>query len=233
MPNHVKNIVKMPGITTLPLFSEGFTYGKSEVMFDFNRIIPMPGSLKLKAGGNEALAIEAALRSDAELRYEFNQIKATPRFSDKNYWLQIANCDKTEAELRDLGMQYINNQKLYGATTWYNWCITNWGTKWNTYGNEQPDANTITFLTAWSAPEKVIAQLAKMYPDAAIEHWWADEDIGYNTGYATYAEGREAIVDHYSPCSNTAYETYILCWGEDERLYQNENGIWQYRDNDE
>lgn len=233
MPNDVKNIVKMVGITTLPLFSEKIIYGKEEVMFDFNRIIPMPGSLKLEAESIENLAIEAALRSDAVLRYEFEQIKAGPQFSNIDYCRQIANCDKTEAELRDLGMQYINNQKLYGATTWYDWCNANWGTKWNTYENKRSDADTIMFLTAWNAPEKVIAQLVKMYPHAVIEHWWADEDIGYNSGYAKYANGTEKVVYYHSPCSNMAYETYILCWGEDERLSQDENGTWQYRDDDE
>ena len=75
MPNHVRNIVKMKGITTLRLFTESVTSRGNEWAFDFNRIIPMPGSLKLKAGSMEDLAIETALRSDAVLRYEFEKIK--------------------------------------------------------------------------------------------------------------------------------------------------------------
>ena len=44
MPNHVKNIVKMEGITKLPLFKTEYDeYEKRDVVcFDFNKIIPMP-----------------------------------------------------------------------------------------------------------------------------------------------------------------------------------------------
>ena len=38
MPNHVKNIVKMKGITTLPVFTEKESYDKKMVMsLDFEK----------------------------------------------------------------------------------------------------------------------------------------------------------------------------------------------------
>lgn len=46
MPNHVKNVVKMEGITNLPLFVE--EDGKR--CFDFNKIILMPESLNIESG---------------------------------------------------------------------------------------------------------------------------------------------------------------------------------------
>lgn len=46
MPNHVKNVVKMEGITNLPLFVE--EDGKRR--FDFNKIILMPESLNIESG---------------------------------------------------------------------------------------------------------------------------------------------------------------------------------------
>lgn len=46
MPNHVKNVVKMKGITNLPLFVE--ENGKK--CFDFNKIILMPESLNIESG---------------------------------------------------------------------------------------------------------------------------------------------------------------------------------------
>lgn len=233
MPNHVRNIVKMKGITTLRLFTEAVTSSRNEWAFDFNKIIPMPGSLKLKAGSIEDLAIETALRSDAVLRYEFEKIKPSPQIKERDYHMLLADCELTPASLCKLGMQYINNLKLYGATTWYDWCTENWGTKWNSYDNKQIDVDTIRFSTAWNSPEKVIAQLAKMYPNAEIEHWWADEDMGYNTGYAKYSAGKEESSTCHDACSHTAYETYILCWGESKCLYQDVNGLWQHRNCDE
>ena len=49
-----------------------------------------------------------------------------------------------------------------------NWCVDNWGTKWNV--DKDPDLNfnkddTICFDTAWSPPIPVIAALAAKFPD--------------------------------------------------------------------
>ena len=52
MPNHVKNIVKMEGITKLPLFTTEYDkYEKKDVTcFDFNKVIQMPESLNVESG---------------------------------------------------------------------------------------------------------------------------------------------------------------------------------------
>ena len=75
-------------------------------------------------------------------------------------------------------------------------------------------------------------KLSEMYPEATIEHWWADEDMGSNDGYRVYQGGQIVEGDYYDSCSNEAYEVYIKCWGESECLYQDEDGNWQHRDCD-
>lgn len=30
-----------------------------------------------------------------------------------------------------LGRQAFENLEKYGCATWYDWCVQNWGTKWN------------------------------------------------------------------------------------------------------
>lgn len=219
----------MKGITSLPLFTEKqHSNGKYVMEFDFNWIIPMPSALDLQSGGTEDLAIEAAFRQDAVARCKYGRNWSA--MSERMYREKVAMSDKTSKELAELGLKYLNNLELYGATTWYGWCKENWGTKWNAYESTSLDTDTIIFSTAWSAPQKVIAQLAKMYSDAEIEHWWADEDMGCNTGYAKYSGGKLIEQLCHDTCSNNAYETYILCWGECECLYQNEDGLWQRRD---
>ncbi len=85
----------------------------------------------------------------------------------------------------------------------YNWCIANWGTKWNSYGYT---ANTgfkdgkLTFLTAWSAPHSILQKLSEMFPDIVFEHEWADEDIGMNCGRYVYFDGER--IEEYYPESN-------------------------------
>lgn len=234
MPNHVKNIVKMKGITALPLFTEKESYdGKMVQAFDFNKIIPMPESLQVESGSIEDIAIEAALRKIGGMGCQINRGRVVPGMSGEQYQDAVKRCNETEEELCELGLKYLANQVRYGATTWYDWCCKNWGTKWNAYENKQLDADTIIFETAWSAPEPVIAQLAKMHPEAEIEHWWADEDTGSNDGYAKYCGGEAVEFIEYESCSNGAYATYVLCWGESECLYQDENGNWHHRNCDE
>lgn len=229
MPNHVVNIVKMEGITKLPLFKMEYDeYKKEDVMrFDFNKLIPMPETLDMVSGSIETLAIEAVVRKLNKRRYGFQQGYVESKMSDDEYDKRVKSHGKTEEELLDLGLQYIANKVKYGATTWYDWRVENWGTKWNAYENEQIDEDTIKFETAWSSPEPVIAKLAKMYPDAVIEHWWADEDMGSNTGYKRFYHGQETESCYYDTCSNEAYDTYITCWGETECLHKDEDGNWQ------
>ena len=142
----------------------------------------MPKSLELEAGSLEDVAIEAALR----------KLGKGTTMSDERYAERRKHYAKaTDEELEKLGLQYISNSILYGHTTWYHWCIENWDTKWNAYDNKTVNNGCIKFSTAWSSPEKVIEKLAEKYPEAKIEHWWADEDTGNNTGYKAYENGRE------------------------------------------
>lgn len=110
----------------------------------------------------------------------------------------------------------------------YNWCISNWGTKWNSYGYESienpDDSDTISFLTAWSAPHPVLEKLTAMFPSVTIEHEWADEDIGYNCGRRIYYDG-ERTEEYYPNCGREgtefAAEVIGLDLGEDCGLYLN------------
>lgn len=217
MPNHVANVIKMKGIKELPLFSiadDGKQY------FDFNKLIPMPESLNIESGSMEDVAIEAVMRKLSRARYSFCE-KNYRKMDDDEF--KRRSYGRTENELEKIGLRYISNKVLYGATTWYDWCCDNWGTKWNAYGFEFLDDETIKFETAWSCPEPVILKLAEMYPEATIEHWWADEDCGSNSGHRTYENG-DVYGDYDDQCSSDAYEHYDFCWGGSNCIYQDENG---------
>lgn len=56
-----------------------------------------------------------------------------------------------------------NNEPAEG---WYDWRVTNWGTKWEIYdaSHYRTSDNSIqlTFLSAWSPPDRVFYKLAEM-----------------------------------------------------------------------
>ena len=227
MPNHVRNIVKTRGIGNLPLYGmdeNGVEY------FDFQKIIPMPEALNMDSGSKENIAIEAAFTRIAR---EVNRI-CRPIFR-----VMIArsavfqNCRSLEEEAEahgmtlreaeELGLKYLDNIIKYGHSSWYDWRVENWGTKWNSYDLDRIDDDTIAFSTAWANPEPIIKKLSAKYPDLIIEHWWADEDIGMNTGYRCIQNGCEEVIEP-PDCGPYALENYVKCWGMDDALRRNKDG---------
>lgn len=248
MPNHVRNVIKMQGITELPLFQ---TYDDGSKGFDFNKMIPMPESLNMDSGSmvddyaiyylTDRCTVPVS-RVSAEKKAVITKMIANKMFGNEE-WIQRTfyramerAFDETEAKRKKMyedGKTYVENLQNYGYATWYDWCIANWDTKWNAYDNESEGTDCIKFSTAWANPEPVIRKLAEMYPGARIEHWWADEDTGNNTGYRIFEDGKEAedSAGYYENCSKEAYSCYELCWGEMPKCYhKDENGNWVQHD---
>jgi len=65
---------------------------------------------------------------------------------------------------------------------WYDWCIENWGTKWDVNETYENDEGYICFDTAWSTPHEIICELSIRYPELIFEVTFADEDLGNNCG---------------------------------------------------
>ena len=124
----------------------------------------------------------------------------------------------------DLGPK---ERAIYGDSNWYDWRVTNWGTKWNCYGYTSDtvfEKDKLKFLTAWSAPHPILNKLSEMYPDIKFEHEWADEDIGRNCGRYVYYNGER--VEEYFPesqkdCLEFAARVMDVNLEEDYALYLN------------
>lgn len=140
----------------------------------------------------------------------------------------------------NLGMA---EREKYGKDNWYDWSISNWGTKWNSYGYDGAyipqdfDGKHIEFQTAWSRPENVIAALAAKYPDLSFEHKWADEDFGYNTGKKEYENGEEMFSDIHPGGSKEALEmaaeVHDVDLADEGYLYNEKTGEYEYHSPDE
>jgi hypothetical protein len=63
--------------------------------------------------------------------------------------------------------------------TWYDWCIDNWGTKWNAIYDEfqekNNDPHVIHFVTAYHPPIPVMNALACKYPKVSFSLEYFDE----------------------------------------------------------
>ncbi len=69
----------------------------------------------------------------------------------------------------------------YGASNWYDWQVTNWGTKWDVEAtvDDNDSAFFITFDSAWAPPCQAIASLAKMFPDLNFALTYHEPGMGF------------------------------------------------------
>ena len=75
----------------------------------------------------------------------------------------------TPQELQDAVANFETNEAMvakYGFSSWYDWNIANWGTKWdfNLENVEREDANTVTaaFDSAWAPPTNAYEKLMEL-----------------------------------------------------------------------
>lgn len=130
----------------------------------------------------------------------------------------------------------------YGKKNWLDWNTSNWGTKWNSYGYhvqtaKEFDGSTLTFDTAGSSPQPVIAALAAKYPDLSFSHKWADEDFGHNVGEKEYGGGEETFSnvpkDGSKEALELAAEVHGLDLADEGYLYNETTGQYEYHNPDE
>ena len=193
MPNNITNIIELKGdrLRIQKLLEEIQNDNIGIGTIDFNKIIPMPAALDIDSGSQTDRGRKAYSRFLADYiasNGKSGDLMSIPKEKEQAYLMRHKEIKQEEWEL---GRQAFRNTVQYGAPTWYDWCIANWGTKWNSYGYEyfEPKNNTLEFFTAWGAPHPVIEKLSKMYPDIELSHRWADEDIGYNCGKYVYKDG--------------------------------------------
>lgn len=202
MPNYVRNIVRFKDITWnrfKEILKEINGDGDVSFSFDFNKIIPMPKSLDIEESsrGEKGYACYKAYLEEIESKMEKSE-----REEIKARVMKEHNLEEGDFEL---GKTYFENVQNYGATSWYQWCIDHWGTKWNSMQSCVPEGGVISFETAWSTPENVIKEMAKKF-NVGIEVTFADEDIGYNCGIYEYNKDGELINEINMNCDTVGEE---------------------------
>jgi len=65
----------------------------------------------------------------------------------------------------------------------YDWCIQNWGTKWNfseiTIEEISSHILIYEFLTAWSPPEPLVIKMSQMFPSLKFELEYREEGVDF------------------------------------------------------
>ena len=244
MPNYVSNLVEFSGdpvaVQNMLIAIKDDRYGLGTI--DFNKLIPMPESLNIEAGSRNDKGLKA-YRDFISVYTLENGITGLdllhiPQQSEDAFLRVRTDIQPDEWEL---GRQAFRNQLQYGAPTWYEWSIRNWGTKWNACGYDDgtdygTNCKALWFETAWDAPVPVIEELARRFPELEFTHKWADEDIGHNCGMQEYAAG-ERTEEYFPDGQRDQIDFALEVWGydpEDLGYRLNQNGTaYLYMDHEE
>lgn len=165
---------------------------------DFNKLIPMPQELDMRAGFQTNQGLKLYMDFQKENAVIAMATLFTPEAECSPIIMEhLAKWDaveKKDPETWALGKKAAQNIKKYGCPTWVEWCGLNWGSKDNAYRCVPLDRNsdTMTFQTSQSAVPKLAAALSRKFPEQEATYSWADEGTGQHLGRMVFKAG-EAI----------------------------------------
>ena len=187
---------------------------RGALSFTFEVAIPMPKSLHVVEGSSGEAAYCALygslddLRAQRRFMDEFNK-SGQPFTREKVVEFLQANHPDEVA----IAKIWKHNEDEHGSRSWYDWCIRNWGTKWDAYSVEWKKFDPakgealVHFNTAWSPPVNVISRLCKKFGLHAVMGY-TDEGGSY-AAYAKFAP--DGSMDESEDFSD-GYPAYSKVW---------------------
>ena len=109
-----------------------------------------------------------------------------------------------------------SNLKKYGYKNWYDWCVSEWGTKWNAGGSDNQDMqidwdedgdNSIAlfqFDTAWAPALGVLQKLKDDHPELSIECRYHEPGVGF---MGVWTDGHDRCYDNIQGSQDAFWNT--------------------------
>ena len=154
------------------------------------------------------------LKTLVEHRLDFMKIHPYPKELDITAGREGAD---DSPEQKALVAAEESNLKKYGYKNWYDWCVNNWGTKWNAGGDNdamQVDFDEdvgnqgialFQFDTAWAPPLGVLEKLMETHPELSIECRYHEPGVGF---FGVWTDGSDRCYEtEQFPKSTDAFWT--------------------------
>lgn len=180
MPNHTANnfTITGPKDTVLAFIERAKDKNPDELQpqeLSFNSFIPLPTELKNVSSPVRIMTKDEIAQQWIEWNDRRSQGKLGAFEENRPFGLGVTREQSEELLAK------------YGSVDWYDWCVRNWGTKWNCYDvtewsvNENGDtaSATIYYETAWSPATTLWLKVSTEYPDCEFYHEFADEGAGF------------------------------------------------------
>ena len=159
MPNHCSNYLYLAnGKNIFPLL-DAYMQEDSPTELDFEKILPMPDT-----------------------------IKESCEFASHENITKIHNAvgEEKKALEEKIEVNKIINLREYGVKDWYDWCVGNWGTKWNAYDGTSNESSVV-FCTAWAPPLPIVKRLAELTGETFVLDY-LEEGMGFGGRYTASPE---------------------------------------------
>lgn len=191
MPSWVECHLEITGpVDEIDLFT-GMALGDGERDYlEFNNLYPLPEDLDLEKNSATELIYKAKYGSDSEVEYllDIDWIKKL-NVSSRTELIQFA-IERADPEGVECAERYKANIDKYGVTTWKDWCIQNWGTKWSAQqvrvtSNPVFGISTLStvhyhFNTIWSPPVPLFKVVAQDYKKLEFLLEYKNPDENYS-----------------------------------------------------
>ena len=108
------------------------------------------------------------------------------------------------------------NLKKYGYKNWYDWCVSEWGTKWNAGGSDNADMQIdwdedgddsialFQFDTAWAPALGVLQKLKDDHPELSIECRYHEPGVGF---MGVWTDGQDRCYDNIEGSKDTFWQS--------------------------
>ena len=124
--------------------------------------------------------------------------------------------------------QMAYNLNNYGYANWYDFCVAEWGTKWDVTGEVQDfdDGIMIAFESAWAPPVEAYSKLMSM--GFYVEAMYYEPGVGF---CGAWVEGEE---DHYDIQGNSEWvEANVPDYINDAFGISENMAEWEEEENEE
>ena len=109
-----------------------------------------------------------------------------------------------------------SNLKKYGYKNWYDWCVSEWGTKWNAGGSDNADMQIdwdedgddsialFQFDTAWAPALGVLQKLRDDHPELSVECRYHEPGVGF---MGVWTDGHDRCYDNIEGSKDTFWQS--------------------------
>lgn len=181
MPNWCSNSLYVSGDSDKVNEFKGWVITEvndTEIVRDenYNAVLDENGQPLTKEVIREKFTFEKLFPTPAELLADVDPIPHKEGEDDESYKNRLE-------ELRE----------KYGHSGWYNWRVSNWGTKWDACESDwdlDDECLTIHFQTAWSPPIGWLENVSAQFPELVFKMTFQEEGMGF----CGRADGVDGIV---------------------------------------